>query len=118
MEEVGLGIRRIRAELAQLGLPAPQFREDGFSFVITLPSASPREASPSSEARLRALLARGAINERQYRALEYAHDHGAITHREYVELAGVSVRTVNFDLTDLLDKGFLQTTQQRGRSTT
>ena len=30
----------------------------------------------------------------------------------------MSVRTVNFDLTDLLDKGILETTEKRGRSTT
>jgi hypothetical protein len=32
IEELGLGIRRMREEMARLGLPEPEFREDGFSF--------------------------------------------------------------------------------------
>ncbi len=43
IEEVGLGIRRMREEMASLGLPEPGFREDGFSFVITFRSIAPRE---------------------------------------------------------------------------
>jgi ATP-dependent DNA helicase RecG len=46
IEEVGLGIRRIRRireEMATLGLPVPEFREDGCSFVITFRSIAPRE---------------------------------------------------------------------------
>lgn len=42
-EEVGLGIRRMREGMDGLGLPEPEFREDGFSFVITFRSIAPRE---------------------------------------------------------------------------
>jgi hypothetical protein len=45
IEEVGLGIRRMREEMTRLGLPEPEFREDGFSFVITFRSIAPREGA-------------------------------------------------------------------------
>ncbi|MGH7862755.1 MAG: ATP-binding protein, partial [Candidatus Dormibacteraceae bacterium] len=102
IEEAGLGIRRIREELASLGLPEPEFREDGFSFVITLRSIAPREAASSAVDPFRALLETGAISERQYRGLVHAREHAAIARREYVALTDVSERTAANDLMDLV----------------
>ena len=93
IEEVALGIRRLRKEMASLGLPEPEFREDGFSFVVTLRSIAPREGAVPRPDPLRAVLKRGEINERQYTGLLPAQEQGTIARREYVALTGVSERT-------------------------
>jgi ATP-dependent DNA helicase RecG len=120
IEEVGLGIRRMREEMAGLGLPEPEFREDGFSFVITFRSITPREgvapAGPAADP-FRALLERGEINERQHRGLLYLRERGVIQRREYVQLAGVSERTAARDLADLVARNLLEPSGGRGRST-
>lgn len=45
IEEVGLGIRRMRKEMEHLALPESEFGEDGFSFVITFRSIAPARVS-------------------------------------------------------------------------
>ncbi len=55
--------------MAGLGLPEPEFREDGFSFLITFRSIAPREGVVVPADPFRALLERGEINDRQYRGL-------------------------------------------------
>lgn len=119
IEEVGLGIRRMREEMASLSLPEPGFREDGFSFVITFRSIAPREgmAAPVDPVRVRVLVETGEINERQYRGLLYAHERGTIARRAYVELTKASERTAARDLADLVEKGLLEIVAGRGRST-
>jgi ATP-dependent DNA helicase RecG len=114
IEEVGLGIRRMRDEAATYGLPAPEFREDGFSFVVTFQSISPREVAVSPADPFLALLEQGEVNERQYRGLLYAREHGTIARRTYVELTDASERTAARDLTDLVRKGLLETAGGRG----
>ncbi|MGE0538800.1 MAG: ATP-binding protein [Dehalococcoidia bacterium] len=114
IEEVGLGIRRMREEMARLGLPEPEFREDGFSFVITFRSIAPREGVAVPSDPLRALLEQGEISERQYRGLLYAREHGAIARRAYADLTGASERTATRDLADLVARGFLEGIGGRG----
>jgi ATP-dependent DNA helicase RecG len=120
IEEVGLGIRRMREEMARLELPEPEFREDGFSFVITFRSIAPREGAvpvaPMSDA-FRVLLERGEINERQHRGLEYTREHGTIQRSDYVQLTGVSERTALRDLVELVEKNLVEPSGGRGRST-
>ncbi len=117
IEEVGLGIRRIREEMARLHLPAPEFREGGFSFVIAFRSIAPREGIAPPVDPFRALLERGDINDRQYRGLLHAREHGTIARREYVALTGVSERTAANDLANLVRQGLLEPTGGRGRRT-
>ena len=117
IEEVGLGIRRMREEMEHLGLPEPEFREDGFSFVITFRSIVPRESVGPASDPFRALLERGEINERQYRGLSYAREHGVIQRHDYAQLAGVSERTALRDLSDLVEENLLELRGGRGRST-
>nr|MDA8216345.1 hypothetical protein [Dehalococcoidales bacterium] len=117
IEEVGLGIRRMREEMASLGLPEPEFREDGFSFVITLRSIAPREGVAAPADTFRALVERGEVSERQYKGLLYVREHGTIARREYVALTGVSERTAANDLADLVRRGLLEPTVGRGRRT-
>ncbi|TAK36072.1 MAG: hypothetical protein EPO21_03705 [Chloroflexota bacterium] len=110
IEEVGLGIRRMREEMASLGLPEPEFREDGFSFVITLRSIATREGVTVPADLFRALVERGEINERQHKGLLHAQKHGTIARREYVALTGVSERTAANDLADLVRRELLEPT--------
>ena len=114
IEEVGLGIRRMREEMVSLGLPEPEFREDGFSFVITFRSIAPREGVMPTPDPFRALLERGGITDRQYRGLLHAREHGTIARREYVAVTGASVRTAASDLADLVRKALLEPTGGRG----
>ncbi|MBI2761113.1 MAG: putative DNA binding domain-containing protein [Chloroflexi bacterium] len=118
IEEVGLGIRRMREEMARLGLPEPEFREDGFSFVITFRSVAPREGARPWTNPFQALLERGELNERQYRALLHVREHGTIARREYVALTGVSERTAASDLADLVRRELLEGSGPRGWRTT
>ncbi len=115
IEEVGLGIRRMREEMADLGLPEPEFREDGFSFVTTFRSVAPREKIALPADPFRALLERHEISERQYKGLLHAQEHGSVARREYVALTGLSERTAANDLADLVRKGLLAPTAGRGR---
>lgn len=117
IEEVGLGIRRMRGEMASLGLPEPEFREDGFSFVITFRSIAPRERIVPTPDPFRALVESDEINDRQHKGLLHAREHGTIARREYVALTGVSERTAANDLADLVRKGLLEPTGGRGRRT-
>lgn len=114
IEEVGLGIRRMREEMASLGLPEPEFREDSFSFVITLRSIAPREGVAAPADTFRALVERGEINERQYKGLLYVREHGSIARRVYMELTAAPERTATRDLGDLVAKGLLEVAGGRG----
>jgi predicted HTH transcriptional regulator len=89
-------------------LPKPEFREDGFSFVVTFRSISPRESIAPPVDPFQALLDRGEINERQYRGLLYARDHGTVAPRVYADLTGASARTAARDLADLEEKNILE----------
>jgi predicted HTH transcriptional regulator len=107
----------MREEMAGLGLPEPEFREDGFSFVITFRSIAPREGAVARLDWFGALLERGEINERQYEGLLYLRERGAIRRREYVQLTGASERTAARDLADLVERNLLELSGGRGRST-
>ena len=47
------------------------------------------------------------LNDRQKKAMEFIKEHGEISRKQYVELAGISVRQANNDLSNLLDKKLL-----------
>lgn len=117
IEEVGLGIRRMREEMVSLGLPEPEFCEDGFSFVITFRSIAPREGAAVPADPFRALVERGEINVRQHKGLQYVRERGAIQRREYAQLTGASERTAARDLADLVERNLLELSGERGRST-
>ena len=44
------------------------------------------------------------LNDRQKKAIGFIKQHGEISRKQYVKLAGLSVRQANRDLTDLIDK--------------
>jgi len=55
------------------------------------------------------------LNERQKKIIEYIKEKGAISRREYVTLTNISLRQVNKDLKDLLEKKLI-TQIGKGRS--
>jgi len=56
------------------------------------------------------------LNKRQKRALQFIHEHGSITNREYREAFSVSHKTAHIELTMMADKK-LVVPQGSGRST-
>jgi ATP-dependent DNA helicase RecG len=130
MERVGTGVCFMLQQAAELGLPPPQFREQG-EFIVTFP----RRAAPSPQT---APVERGDTSarppgspageeiagqtpalsdqERQTLALRYVHEHGSITNQQYRELTGVSDRTALRVLEALVARGALRTVgKRRGR---
>lgn len=63
---------------------------------------------------VRALLERGQINERQYKGLLYAREHGTIARQAYAQLTGAPERTATRDLADLVAKRLLEVAGGRG----
>jgi ATP-dependent DNA helicase RecG len=113
IEDLGTGIRRIRAATANSGLRLPVFAEEHHQFIITRHSAAAAGGvvvPPTNEA------ARWRLNERQARALEYLKAYGQITRSEYCELTGVQKSTAHQDLRSMISKGIV-VRQGKGRGT-
>lgn len=117
VRELGEGVDRMIDEMSSYGLEEPQFREEGYSVVVTLRNATPGDRQPTPEQPKQ----RGAqpqsqtqlqpptrLNERQKKALEYMKMTGEITAQQYAELnPGIDVRTARRDLTQLVETGHL-----------
>ena len=102
IEELGLGIDRMIEELVQAGHQPPKFKDQPYSFTVTLFNTRERKAAPSTGAWQK------SMNERQARALTYIREHGSITNRDYQTLCSdVSPETLRSDLADLVDRGIL-----------
>lgn len=101
IEELGLGIDRMIEELVQHGHPPPRFKDQPYSFTVTLFNSRERKAAPAA-------VWTKSMNERQARALTYIREHGSITNRDYQSLCpDVSSETLRIDLADLVDRGIL-----------
>lgn len=96
IEEVGMGIKRVREEMETLKLPLPRFENEGFNFKVTFSCPKISEEFERKEGI--------SLNERQKKALEYIKKKGTISRREYVATANISLRQANNDIRDLLDK--------------
>lgn len=99
IEELGLGVDRMIEDMVQAGHPPPEFKDSAYAFTVTLKNVRVRRAMPTWESNM---------NERQLRALEYIHENGRITNREYRNICpDVSTETLRLDLADLVDRGLL-----------
>ena len=56
------------------------------------------------------------VRARQTIGLNHLRASGSLTRREYVELTGISVRTANRDLDELVDLGLIRVNGRRGRA--
>jgi len=112
IEDLGTGVRRIRAAMANSGLQPPVFAEEHHQFIITLYGAA---AEGGIVAPVADEAARWGLNERQARALAYLKTYGQITRSEYCELTGVQKSEAHRELQAMVQKG-LVVQQGRGRS--
>lgn len=93
IEEFGMGIKRVREELASLKLPLLEFSNQGFNFKVTFQCPKISEEFEEKEI---------LLNVRQKKALEYIKEKDSISNREYRTLYGVSSATAKRELTMLL----------------
>jgi len=112
IEELGFGLDRMVAVMAEAGLPAPVFANHGDTFVVTLyghgarllertvePKGHPLEVEPAATGRLQ------ARRIRQAWALDYMRTIGPLGIREYAAAQNVSTDTALRDLRDLVTEG-------------
>ncbi|NLD43916.1 MAG: transcriptional regulator [Chloroflexi bacterium] len=98
IEELGQGVDIIYEAMRRDHHPAPEFRDTGRVFTVTL-----YNAVDDLEAEYE-----GVLNERQILALRYLGEHERITNRTYQALCtDVSSETLRLDLRDMVEKGFL-----------
>ena len=57
------------------------------------------------------------LNERQVKAVLYVVENGKITNKEYQEVLNVARRTATRDLTELVEKGILKSSETKGAGT-
>lgn len=99
IEELGLGVDKMIDDMLAAGQPPPKFKPAPYSFTVTLLNQKQRAPMPTWQKN---------ISERQKRAVQYVHENGRITNREYQNLCpDVSPETLRIDLADLVDKGLL-----------
>ncbi len=104
IEQLGLGIDRMIEEMVQGGHPSPEFKPTPYSFTVVLRKGNGGRGGP-----LRAVPEwASGLGERQIQAIQYLHQYGRITNREYRDLCPtVTPETLRLDLADLVDKGLI-----------
>lgn len=119
IEELGFGLDRMVAAMAEAGLPAPVFTNTGSTFVVTLYGAAARlrDSLTSREDQGRDATSEGeqsgtgrqhARRMRQAWALDYMRATGPLGIREYAAAQNVSTDTALRDLRDLVAQGRVQ----------
>jgi ATP-dependent DNA helicase RecG len=104
VEQLGYGIDRMVASMAEAGLPAPMFEETVAGFRVALEGRG--EELVSTEASQR--WGNRQISPRQEKALAYLAENGSITNREFRDLfSDVSDETIRRELADLVDQGLI-----------
>ena len=106
IERAGTGTLDMIARCREVGLPEPEFRQDGGQFVMTL------WRDWLTQKAIDAL----ALNERQKLAVALVRKNGRITNREYQALSGITDRTALRDFEELTAKGVLEKRGTTGRS--
>ncbi|MFD1771174.1 hypothetical protein [Sphingobacterium suaedae] len=54
------------------------------------------------------------LNERQLKAVEYVKERGKITNKEYQTINSISERTASRELSDLVEKEVLKSSETKG----
>ncbi|WP_110514022.1 ATP-binding protein [Herpetosiphon llansteffanensis] len=106
IERLGYGIDRMQRQMADAGLPPPEFRETAAGFLVTLRNKGMNVANTSiiDTAKWEAL----GLNERQIGALVFLTENRRITNRDLQDLSpDVSPETIRRDLSDLVDRGLI-----------
>lgn len=106
IERLGYGIDRMLRQMADAGLPAPEFRETAAGFLVTLrgQQGDDRAAAAIDTREWR----RMGLNERQIAALVLLTEQRRISNSDMQDLApDVSPETLRRDLADLVERGLL-----------
>ncbi|MEN9936698.1 MAG: hypothetical protein RLZZ387_3277 [Chloroflexota bacterium] len=107
IERLGYGIDRMLRQMAEAGLPPPEFRETAAGFLVTLRGQQGDDrldAGGVDTAEWR----RMGLNERQVIAMSHLAEQRRITNRDLQDLApDVSAETIRRDLADLVERGLL-----------
>jgi ATP-dependent DNA helicase RecG len=100
----GRGTIKIIDTCQQAQLPEPEMIEldGGFSITLFKDNISPEK------------LGKLGLNDRQIKAVLLVKEKGKITNKEYQELFGVARMTATRDLTELVDKGILKSSETKG----
>lgn len=107
IERLGYGIDRMVRQMAEAGLPPPEFRETAAGFLVTLRGQIGDDRMDAGGVDTSAWINMG-LNERQIAALRYLSEYRRISNRELQELApDVSAETLRRDLADLVERGLL-----------
>ncbi|MBS1775432.1 MAG: putative DNA binding domain-containing protein [Bacteroidetes bacterium] len=104
VESWGRGISKMNELCVAEGLPKPSYIAEGSDFWIEF-----RKDIYYSE-----YLQTLGLNDRQVKAVLYAKNKGKITNKEYQELFEVAQRTATRDLTDLVGREILRSTDVKG----
>lgn len=100
----GSGTVKIIETCLQAGLPEPELIEQDGGFFVTL-----FKNSLTAEQ-----LTKLGLNDRQLKAVEYVKEKGRITNREYQTINSISERTASRELSDLVDKEVLKSSETKG----
>jgi len=111
IEELGYGLDRMVAAMADAGLPAPVFSDKGGTFVVTLYGHGQRlitKETPSSATTRRASGPIATAQERWTWAREHVRTVGPLSPQAYASALGVSIDTAKRDLRELVAQGHLR----------
>ncbi len=100
IEHWGRGTNRVVDAMRDEKLSDPIFEELSGGLNVTLLGPGKAFGKAIDDQKLHKL----DLNDRQKKAIEFIELHGEISRKQYVDLARISVRQANRDLTDLIDK--------------
>lgn len=101
MERMGSGVRFMLDRMRDLGYPHPDFREMG-EFILTFHRREETLSTPGLP------IETNILETRYKQLLEYLHQHGTITNKQYRTLTGISETTALRDLETLLERGAIR----------
>jgi ATP-dependent DNA helicase RecG len=114
IEELGFGLDRMVAVMAEAGLPAPVFTDNGDTFVVTLYGAGaallqdPAAQSARAEVAHVSQPVRRSLAERQTSVLEYLRTVGPLSPGAYAAALGIDRKTALTDLRSLAERGLIE----------
>ncbi len=100
----GRGTIKIIEACKKAGLPEPEIIERDGGLLVTL-----FKNSMTTEQ-----LVKLGLNERQLKAVEYVKEKGKITNKEYQTINSISERTASRELSDLVEKEVLKSSETKG----
>lgn len=104
IEAWGRGIRKMINECVRAGMPEPKFFYDMSGFWVEFSTGI------YSEEQLKSL----GLNNRQIKTILYLKENKRITNSEYQSIFSVSRNTASRDLSELVDKGLIKSSDIKG----